>query len=263
MLETVMRYVPPGLKANEICRHLFWTYMFSRNSGLKRGFHYGCHRLRLRRLKNIHKGERCFIIGTGPSIERTNLSLLKGEITFGVNLLYTSFPRFGINCTYYTVCDKRVWQDHFKDILGLDTTLFLSGYPGENYLSDSKTFQKYEKYKPFVPAALGTIQDSNSFSKDSSEGLYHGGNVITDICLQVAYYMGFKEVYLLGCDHDDSKMHFYETTKSPTAVGDSWRIFGLYEICKKLYEEDGREIINATVGGQLEVFRRINLEDIV
>lgn len=75
--------------------------------------------------------------------------------------------------------------------------------------------------------------------------------------------MGFKEVYLLGCAHDDSGLHFNELTKSIPPRVDSRKIFDLYEVCKKVYEENGREIINAMVGGKLAVLKRRRLEDII
>ncbi len=46
-------------------------------------------------LKDIHRGERCFIIGNGPSLKQTDLSRLKDEFTFGMNRFYLMFPSWG------------------------------------------------------------------------------------------------------------------------------------------------------------------------
>ena len=60
---------------------------------------------RVKRFKDIHKGERCFIIGTGPSLNLINFNLIKDEIIFGVNTPHTGLPKFGITCDYYAVSD--------------------------------------------------------------------------------------------------------------------------------------------------------------
>ncbi len=39
-------------------------------------------------MHNIHHGQRCFIIGNGPSLQRTDLTKLKDEFTFGMNRIY-------------------------------------------------------------------------------------------------------------------------------------------------------------------------------
>ena len=222
----------------------------------------------LEKFHDIHKGQRCFIIGTGPSLNKTNLSLLKDEIIFGVNTLYRGMSEFGITCNYYAVSDEMVWKKHYENILGLDTVLFLSSGAGKNYLSKMNFCQKFQKGEPVVIKDLGPMWISKNFSKDLSTGVYWGSTIIIDICLQAAYYMGFKEVYLLGCDCDYTKQHRFDRVETDelkgVAVTRNWsRIFDSYEICKKVYEEDGREIINATVGGKLEVFERSRLEEII
>jgi len=236
------------------------TYMSFKN--------YVYYKDKLKKFKDIHKGERCFLIGTGPSLNKTDFSLIKDEILFGVNTLYKGLSKFSINCEYWAVTDPAVWQEHFENILGLDTTLFLSCDAGESYLSNKNYSQKFQKNEPIIIRHLGFMWIDSRFSKDLSCGAYNGDTVIIDICLQAAYYMGFKEVYLLGCDCDYSGLHRFDGLKSenittPAIEGDFSRIFKSYEICKKVYEKDGREIINATVDGKLEIFERKKLEDVL
>ncbi len=54
----------------------------------------------LRQLENIHKDKRCFIIGNGPSLRKTDLTKLRGEFTFGLNRIYLLFPELGFTTTY-------------------------------------------------------------------------------------------------------------------------------------------------------------------
>ena len=76
--------------------------------------------------------------------------------------------------------------------------------------------------------------------------------------------MGFKEVYFLGCDSDYSGLHRFDGSTTDNPRGREWEdIFNAYKICKRVHEEDGRKIINATVGGKLEVFKRMKLEELI
>ena len=254
-----------------------------KNSGLVSAAHRGFRRVaqarpqyypyyrrnsrRLRLLRDKHNGQRCFIIGTGPSLNSTNLDLLKGEIVFGVNTLYRGLPQFGIGCSYYAVSDAVIWKTHHQGISRLASTLFLSDEAGREYLSNRKYYRSLLDSEPYLVRNLGPMWTSGWNTKDLSRGAYLGYTVITDICLQAAYYMGFGQVYLLGCDSDYSGMHRFDgletEAKGGGAIGEWQNVFASYEICKKVFEEDGREIINATAGGKLEVFRRMRLEDVV
>ena len=58
-------------------------------------------RRRLAQLKDIHRGQRCFIIGNGPSLRNTDLSRLRAEYTIGMNRIYLAFPEWGFQTSYY------------------------------------------------------------------------------------------------------------------------------------------------------------------
>lgn len=215
------------------------------------------------KFKDIHKGERCFIVGTGPSLNKTNLNLLKNEICFGVNTLYTGLDNFGIKCQYWAVGDDTIITNHSRNIMqNVETTLF-SCSPGGNRLEK----QKGDKCKEvFNIQFLGYMSEGVSF--DISKGAFNGNTVILDVCLQVAYYMGFSKVYLIGCDSDYSKNHRFNSVlsdvkTSPAIEGNFSQIFQSYEVCKRFYEQDNREIINCTVGGKLEIFKRQSLKEVI
>lgn len=222
----------------------------------------------LKEFKDIHKGQRCFIIGTGPSLNKTNLSLLKDEIVIGVNTLYNGLSKFGINCKYYCVSDVVVWRNHYRKILDLDAVLFLSGEAGEDYIAKRAYYSNYRKDRIYVIKRKDDSQYLTSISKNITQGAYWGGTVIIDVCLQLTYYMGFKNNYLLGCDCDYSGMHRFDGAmtdelRGPGVMGEWEGIFKSYEICKRTFEDAGHKIVNCTVGGKLEVFEREKLEDVI
>ena len=218
-------------------------------------------------LKDIHKGERCIVIGTGPSLNKTDFSLLENEILFGVNTLYRGFDTFGINPEYMCCSDPRIWNVHDENLLQLDSTLILTGGAARMYLERMGTY-KFEYKSPVIIPTVGQMWNSKIFQTDVTRGLYNGDTIIIDVGLQLAYWMGFKQVVLIGCDCDYSGIHRWdglksEGSESPPCQGNWSRVFPSYEICKKAYEDDGREIINATVKGKLEIFKRKKLKEII
>jgi hypothetical protein len=103
------------------------------------------------------------------------------------------------------------------------------------------------------------------------------------INLQLAYYFGFDEVYLIGMDFDykipdsaiieglsitsttDDINHFHPDYFGP---GKKWhdpdleQVLTSYKKMKEVYKADGRKIINATKGGKLEVFERVDYDQL-
>lgn len=79
---------------------------------------------RLALLKNKYRGERIFIMGNGPSLNRTPLDRLKGEFTFGVNRIYLLFDRIDWKPTFYTTVDWRVAPDCRDEINALEGMTF-------------------------------------------------------------------------------------------------------------------------------------------
>jgi hypothetical protein len=233
--------------------------------------------VKLLQLKNKHKGERCFIIGNGPSLNNLDLTLLKNEFTFGVNAIYTNFEKMGFYPTYHVVEDIFVAEDRANEI--------------NNHKGSTKLFGNYLDYclkkdersiLMNVNMDYRTYKNFPKFSKNISRKIWVGGTV-SYLCMQIAYSMGFKEVYLVGFDHnykipEGSKVtgnDILSTTDDPNhfnkdyfGKGKRWhdpmlsRMEQSYSQARDFYEKDGRVIKNATAGGKLEIFERINYESI-
>ena len=225
---------------------------------------------RIRALKDIHKNERCFIIGTGPSLNETPLSLIKDEILFGVNTLYNGFEKWDIYPQYYAFGDPLTFDTHYKNILTLDTTLFIGDGGLDKFLKHSECYSQLCKNPPLLIPNLGWMwDDENNFSEDLTIGAFNGDTILVDICLQVSFYMGFSEVYLLGMDLDYSREHHFDGTIEnpqiafPSHSGNFSFILKSLETCKQIYESNDRKIFNSTVGGKLEMFPRMLLEKVM
>jgi hypothetical protein len=231
---------------------------------------------RILALHDIHAGKRAFIIGNGPSLNKCDLSYLKNEITFGVNNIMMNYEKMGFHPTYYVVEDILVAEDRARQInqyLGPIIKLF-GNYLRYCFTDDPDIVwinvrMNYANYKDFP-----------HFSKNAARELWVGGTV-TYLCMQLAYYMGFSELYLVGFDHSysiptDAKLHSESTEItsmsddpnhfSPEYFGKGYRwhdpqvdrMEKAYIHAKQVYESEGRKIFNATIGGQLEVFPRVD-----
>lgn len=78
--------------------------------------------------------------------------------------------------------------------------------------------------------------------------------------------MGFKEIYLLGCDcnYNQTKKNFIEHgAKDPNAsiMGD--RLIYTHSMFDKFAKAHGVQVYNCTRGGMLEVYPRKKLEDVL
>ena len=117
-----------------------------------------------------------------------------------------------------------------------------------------------KEIQPARSATNITPSDADEFTR--TRGVYVGGGIIP-VMIQISFYLGFKNMYLLGCDcgsEGKKSHHFYKSNRKPR--DDYSEIFDVYEMCKYALYLGNRRIYNSTVGGNLEVFKRKRLEDI-
>ena len=241
-----------------------------RYTWLHKGVSFTGNEKKLLALHNQYHGKRCFIIGNGPSLNKIDLTLLKNEYTFGVNAIYTNHEKMGFYPSFYVVEDVFVAEDRSNEINNYHHGLKFFG----NYL---KYCLKTDEHTHWLNVKLyGQYKNFPGFGEFAAQKLYAGGTV-SYLCMQLAFYLGFSEVYLIGFDHSYSipKEALLKGT-SITSTGDDvnhfnadyfgkgkrWhdpqvdRMEEAYKKAKYHYEKNNRKIYNATFGGQLEVFER-------
>ena len=218
---------------------------------------------KIKSLYNIHDGKKCFLVGNGPSLNDTDFKKIRNETFFCVNAFYFGTEKFGIKAKHWVVGDGMLFENNYKKIMEMDTNLFLASQAAKRFLERKEYFMKYAKEEPMLLKNVGKMNNKNKFATDILKGVTGGGG-ITTIALQIIYYLGYSEVYLLGCDcgSKGDKHHFYEKRTESMKCKDYSNIFKVYEFCKNAYEKDGRAIFNSTVGGNLEVFERKNMGEI-
>jgi hypothetical protein len=246
--------------------HLWYTLRF-RLAGL--GIIFTKNEKKLHSFKNKHKGERCFIIGNGPSLNKLDLTLLKGETTFGVNGIYLNQEKMGFLPTYYVIEDYLIAEDRASEINELKGSVkFVPTFLDYTLKKDCNTinFNAYMNYSDKIFKPL--------FSDDCLRKIGVGGSV-TFMCLQLAYYMGFDEVYMIGFDHNYAKLEKMDSsiivteendenhfTPNYYTKGERWhdpnvdRMEKGFNVARNFFSKNNRTVLNATYQGHLDVFER-------
>jgi len=230
---------------------------------------------RLAALKDIHRGQRGFIIGNGPSLRQTDLTKLRGEYTFGMNRIYILFPELGFTTTYFLSINDLVIEQCAGEIMALPMPKFLTWRSHRFFKSHQPSAISHQPSSFIPPTFLYTTYTGPKFARNVAGRLWEGATV-TYVALQLAFHMGFEQVILIGVDH--SFVSKGEANKTITSQGDDpnhfapnyfgkgfrWQLPDLdtseraYRMAKKAYEADGRQVLDATLGGKLAVFPKVD-----
>jgi len=233
---------------------------------------------------NYHRGKRCFIIGSGPSLKEQNLLLLKNELNIAVNNLFHHENIQEISPKYWICADPYYFNLHKGEVLpvinaiekkGIITNLFLpySNY-GKIYIQSANFYNIHYFNYDFSK----TIDDNIDFTQGI---LPYGQNSIC-VALMLALYLGCNPIHLIGCDHTwwGWNQEEYKNNHIPYFTGGvSEREMSLdysfdlikstiyvqkyqYLQLKKYAEKRGFDIYNSTNGGYLDVFKRSKYEQL-
>lgn len=222
----------------------------------------------IKNIKDIHKGERCFIVATGPSLTLDDLELLKNEYTFGMNSIPKLYERTTWRPTYFGIQDCNVYRNMESVILkmyGKADNVFVSDLIAQNFTVPIN-FHQFPYDAVYHDNQLEIDKYFAEFS-DNCYTIVYDGYSITYSLIQLAVYMGFNEIYLLGADCSykrGAKNHIVASgndDKNEEKNHDKM-IVG-YQKAKKYADSHGIKIINCTRGGMLEVYPRMSLEEVL
>jgi len=243
------------------------------------GIHFGTSNFS--DLKGAFEGKRVFIVGNGPSLNKHDLSLLKDEYSIAVNGIFYKTKSDGYKPTFYVVEDRHVMQDNIEEINLFDVEYKFFPVDYKNLIKNKKNVKFFRMDKGYYNSTSPYFSIPR-FSCDANHKLFCGQSV-TMINLQLASYLGFSEVYLIGMDHSyvipvdatvdgeeiisnsDDPNHFHPDY---FGKGKKWhdphldRVERTYSYIKLVYESQGKVLKNATVGGSLEVFERIDYDSL-
>ena len=225
----------------------------------------GCQ---IRKMKNKYEGQRCFIIGNGPSLRVEDLEKIRGEYCFGTHQIYRAFDKTDWRPNFYCAQDQELIKKSFEQISDLKVENKFIALPINSW--SKKVIKNGILTKLIIKDFYPNLPD---FSSDVAKGIYEGFTV-TYMCLQLAVYMGFKEIYLLGVDHhynitrlpngeiivdDSAENHFISGYDLPV-VPQITKSTLAYESAEIYANKHNVKIYNATRGGSLEVFERVQFD---
>lgn len=222
---------------------------------------------KLNALKNSHFGERCFLIGNGPSLKITDLSKLKNEYTFGFNRIFLASEELGFQPSCLVSINDLVIEQSARELESLNIPKFFAWR--------SRRWIEMAEDVHFIY----TSYTGQRFATNVSGRVWEGATV-TNVALQLAYHMGFSTVILIGVDHNFVSKGKPNTTVISTGEdpnhfsaayfgkGFKWQLPDLetsetgYKLARKAFEKDGRQILDATINGKLTIFPKVEFSSL-
>ena len=274
MSKDIKKLIHPEIKRkiNKICNFPIRSHHILGSLGLFKSE----NQKKIQRLHNIHLDKRCFIIGSGPSIMKMDLSVLKNEITFGHNAFYLIKDKVGFLPTYYVVEDPLPAEDNANEINALIDTQKIVAHDLKYCLNSEGVIY------PFFDRYYNGVESSRfpQFSFDCERRIYWGGTVVY-LSIQLAAYMGCTEIYLIGVDltyaipdgttgnvitsDEDDQNHFHPDY---FGKGKRWHdprvnvMQKSIQYAEKILAEKNILLFNATLGGKLTHVPRVNYDSL-
>jgi hypothetical protein len=237
---------------------------------------------RLKRFRNAYEGQDCLIVCNGPSLKKTRLGLFSGIPTFAVNSTFILQDSLGFRPDFYTVEDNHVVADNVADIMSLKAGAKFFPEKYRSQIGDEDgTYYLPVNWDCYFKSKIS--HEYPEFSTDIGRTIF-AGQTVTYLNLQLAYYFGFQRVFIVGLDFsysipkgskveqnsidhdDDDPNHFHP---SYFGKGKQWHFPKLdscmvsYSIAREKFAREGRQVIDLTTGGRLNVFRKMSVEDAI
>ena len=238
----------------------------------------------LESLKNKYAGKRIFVIGNGPSLSHTPLHLIENEYAIAMNrisLIYDEVkwrPNFFV-CTTENI-RKKEWHHDIMRSIDLNIVTF-AWVALREYIGDRENIHYLQcDYGEEVNNA----PPLDWWSNDITKGVCKFGTSML-VALQISVYLGFQDIYIIGADlgfkdswmqkilrkfhlHKYSerldKNHFIPSYGTPGLSADALNrnMIAAHKLANSATKQSQANIFNATLGGNLEVYPRVNIYDI-
>lgn len=151
-------------------------------------------------LKQYKTSDKCYICGSGPSLKKVNLDELEGD-TIVMNEHWRIASSFNSKPTYYLINDEGYGLDKMKE--RLDGVM--NCYPSVPHVFTTQIGEVVDKRykntetKVYYYSHIGKTF-KHTYDIDFTKTTYCTWNVVS-AAIQLAIYLGYKEIFLLGCDY--------------------------------------------------------------
>lgn len=218
-------------------------------------------------LRNIHEGETCYILGNGPSLNKVDLSKLKGKHIITVNKFILTPMYSDLTPEYHCVIDRFILEQ-VKDAVKEDlednnssTKFFLHRTGIDKIGSSDRAYYIYNRHFPVGEDVRPDLTQNAS--------TFYNVLPFTAMC---AIYMGFKKIVLLGNDFSfftaRKDQHFYDINEKKERQESLYQdltgcfiVLLQYRSLRKYCEKYGIDIVNATEGTLLDEIKQVKLDD--
>ncbi len=250
-------------------------------------------------IHNTNSGD-CFIIGTGPSINEIDFQQLRKKHTIGVNGAVAKFDEYGLVPRYYTITTADFFSNRFdmvKRCLELEIPSFFPFWglseiarQAPQNINAAPLYLIQELNKPYgapqkdLNVFYSEIENSPSirlhptvrcgdrvgFSTDLSRGYFNGENVVFT-ALQIAYYLGYRRIFILGMDlnYSGPQPRFYEDAVDtrPNWLNDSYSrsVVPCFEIVHDMCAKGELEVYNVCPHSRLpeNIIPKLSFEEAI
>ena len=150
-----------------------------------------------------HEGDVCLLLCNGISLFDIPMDFINSHITFGCNTIHLAPPELELD--YYCAVDERVRRaygdaimERFGDIPKFVISPNLDKWEGDNIYRIQRGKGELWSHAPTTQWEIGIL-------KRKGINYVCGPHVM----MQVAYYMGFKTILVIGMEHSYYKAHFW------------------------------------------------------
>lgn len=261
------------------------TFTFVRNGIFKVRIYYKYANLlkRNEKLRDLFKGKRCFVIGNGPSIKRQDLSLLKHEIKIVCNYFFNHEILKEWQPTIYCAGDPATshsipaYIDYYQNIFRkIDPLFYIFHWTVLEQISNNDEIKITSAQRDKM---LGFVSDSVLYEVSDRSQIDFTKTIPTIrhtpmLSIMVAMYMGCNPIILIGCDHDYAYKYFqgkYEVEhfypeSNPQIIQrtylqvfeDMFKTYACYRKLNQIALNKGISILDATDGGFLDTFKKVD-----
>lgn len=230
-------------------------------------------------MKGMGSGKRCFIVCNGPSLSVDDLNKLYSnkDYSIGINAIGRIYKdtKWRANClsatddsvftkknrrlVQNTECDFKLYESrrYLQSLFGSGRKIYLTFYGGKKLL-------EHPEFKSDATKPLPSIGTS------------------TFACIEFAVFLGFTKICIIGCDmtykynlNRDGTITVYENGRDycfndiPAATSSSnanpvptWHMEVAFDTAESASQKLGFKVYNATRGGRLESFERVDFDSL-
>lgn len=251
------------------------------------------------RFKDRYQGKRCFILGNGPSLNSVSFGDLQNEYVFTVNQLMRRKDFKDLQSNFHLWSDFGFFdideeKEEDLELLSVMKSLNTEGNRPECFIpADMLNFARKYGLEPELNMNYFKVRlqfYDGFYEKLDFAKLIPSQDCVIMFAIMLAIYMGFQEIYLLGCDttgiavsiksvlkRNDEEDYTYQVSeneqKRMTAMYEKrgiegyaksfWQLLRSYRIINQYCEKKGIRLVNCSETTVIDSIPRMPLEDVL